>query len=228
MIQLSPGKSARISYTVNSRTERGKFAVSNSGNSRAAGKTGLDQTCYLQVIYQGRSAPENSQECTELDTLMHRYVCPVPAGLCKGVCPSISSHVPERRLLLCVHSPMWHACLPDPRPSLAPSPCGCQPVAGEWPEGRLPWVLLLSQLSLMEVAEAQTAAKSRSSCPLKQMVLPTGCSPYCSLHGSPSSLPCPFCFSSCTSSVPGTCPPVSLATFGADLTALYGHLGSSV
>ena len=47
-------------------------------------------------------------------------------------------------------------------------------MVGEWPEGRLPWILLPSQLSLPEVVKVETVAKPRSWYPLQQMVLPAG------------------------------------------------------
>lgn len=51
---------------------------------------------------------------------------------------------------------------------------GCQSMVGEWPKGRLPWILLLSQLSLTEMAKVETFTKPRSWCSLEQMVLPAG------------------------------------------------------
>jgi hypothetical protein len=47
-------------------------------------------------------------------------------------------------------------------------------MAREWPEGRLLWVLLLRQLSLVEVAAVEQLP-SLGLVPSEQMVLSTGC-----------------------------------------------------
>lgn len=143
----------------------------------------------------------------------------------------------NRDPLLCVNTPAWHACfssLPQPG-SLSrcsePGLSGCQPVAGVWPGVRLPWgrVLLWGQLLLKELTEVRPAAKPGRWGPLEQMVFPPAGSPHSSLLGSPFSSPCPFWVSSYTSPLPSTLSlPFSLTTCGAELTALCGHLGTSL
>lgn len=77
-----------------------------------------------------------------------------------GISPCMSE---GRDSLLCVNSPRWRACfLSWPQPGSL-SLCselglgGCQPVAGDWQEGRLPCaqIQLQSQLLLVETAETR-------------------------------------------------------------------------
>lgn len=129
---------------------------------------------------------------------------------------SISSHMSVHgAAALCTLSEVTSLLL-DAWPALANYSCAlgwglgvCQAMAREWPEGKLPWILLPSQLSLAEVAKVETVAKPRSWCPLEQMVFPAGHLPIWlpSFLGSPSSS-CPFCFPSWTSSLPHAPPPV--------------------
>lgn len=104
---------------------------------------------------------------------------------------------------------------------------GCQSMVGELPKGRLPWILLLSQLSLTEMAKVETFTKPRSWCSLEQMFLPAGHLPLWlpSFLGSSSLLSFLICFLDLFSTMCASCL-FPLTSFGVKLTALYGHLGS--
>lgn len=102
----------------------------------------------------------------------------------------------------------------------------CQSMVGEWPKGRLPWILLLSQLSLTDMAKVETVTKPRSWCSLEQMVLPAGNLPLWlpSFLESASLLSFLIFFLDLFSTMCTSCL-FPLTSFGVKLTALYGHLG---
>lgn len=89
------GSLARRSHTENSRTER-DFAGPSPETTMAAGRSGLDQLCYVQVILHIVRTGVfigHAHRDMGMDMCVRTFVYLVAVGLCKCACMCTSAHV---------------------------------------------------------------------------------------------------------------------------------------